>query len=325
MKMNIQFFKKRSKITKNTFSFFIIILNIFVIACSDNDSSTVATTTTAAATPGIKIVNISDNVSTSDLTTWTTDAAAKMSSQVANVLFVSWDIGAYAADGTPFNTHTVVISSEQIETLMTELDTWLNTTCSTAVSEESAKFRAYITNGSEVSSQFAICGQYRLVLIAIIQGSTSNNSKNLAVHELYHALQQDLGDKACDTKRGISGSNGKGWIVEGAADYFANIEVSGSSAGVQNILKLGLSAYNEDSSALITGTGVASRGSAGVRLMVEKGALTESIILDGSLFHSCATESDYTDSNSNIVSAEANWYKIQLSSGVYSFTSAALQ
>jgi hypothetical protein len=323
--MNIQFFKKRSKITKNTFSFFIIILNIFVIACSDNDSSTGSSATTAAVTPGIKIVNISDNVSTSDLTTWTTDAAAKMSSQVANVLFVSWDIGAYVADGTPFNTHTVVITSEQIETLMTEIDTWLKTTCSTSVAEESATYRAYITNGSEVSSQFAICGQYRLILIGVIQGSSSDNSKNLAIHELYHALQQDLGDEDCNTKREITGSNGKGWINEGAADYFSNIEMYGSSAGVQKILELGLEAYNEDSSAAITGTGVASRGSAGLRLMVKRGALTESNILDGSLFHSCATESDYTDSNSNIVSAEANWYKIQLSSGVYSFTSAALQ
>ena len=248
-----------------------------------------------------------------------------MQSQVANVLFVSWDIGAYVADATPFNTHTVVITSEQIETLMTEIDTWLKTTCLSSVTEESATFRAYITNGSEVSSQFVICGQYRLILIGVIQGSSSDNSKNLAIHELYHALQQDLGDEDCNTKREITGSNGKGWINEGAADYFSNIEMYGSSAGVQKILELGLEAYNEDSSAAITGTGVASRGSAGLRLMVERGTLTESNILDGSLFHSCATESDYTDSNSNIVTAESKWYKIQESNGTYSFKSEALQ
>ena len=303
---------------------FILVLSFFVFACKEDSSSESSTTTTAAATPNIKIVNVS-SVSTSNFTDWTTASAAKMQSQVANVLFVSWDIGAYVADATPFNTHTVVITSEQIETLMTEIDTWLKTTCLSSVTEESATFRTYITNGSEVSSQFVICGQYRLILIGVIQGSSSDNSKNLAIHELYHALQQDLGDEDCNTKREITGSNGKGWINEGAADYFSNIEMYGSSAGVQKILELGLEAYNEDSSAAITGTGVASRGSAGLRLMVERGTLTESNILDGSLFHSCATESDYTDSNSNIVTAESKWYKIQESNGTYSFKSEALQ
>ena len=303
---------------------FILVLSFFVFACKEDSSSESSTTTTAAATPNIKIVNVS-SVSTSNFTDWTTASAAKMQSQVANVLFVSWDIGAYVADATPFNTHTVVITSEQIETLMTEIDTWLKTTCLSSVTEESATFRVYITNGSEVSSQFVICGQYRLILIGVIQGSSSDNSKNLAIHELYHALQQDLGDEDCNTKREITGSNGKGWINEGAADYFSNIEMYGSSAGVQKILELGLEAYNEDSSAAITSTGVASRGSAGLRLMVERGTLTESNILDGSLFHSCATESDYTDSNSNIVTAESKWYKIQESNGTYSFKSEALQ
>ena len=303
---------------------FILVLSYFVFACKEDSSSESSTTTTAEATPNIKIVNVS-SVSTSNFTDWTTASAAKMQSQVANVLFVSWDIGAYVADATPFNTHTVVITSEQIETLMTEIDTWLKTTCLSSVTEESATFRAYITNGSEVSSQFVICGQYRLILIGVIQGSSSDNSKNLAIHELYHALQQDLGDEDCNTKREITGSNGKGWINEGAADYFSNIEMYGSSAGVQKILELGLEAYNEDSSADITGTGVASRGSAGLRLMVERGTLTESKILDGSLFHSCATESDYTDSNSNIVTAESKWHKIEESNGTYSFKSEALQ
>ncbi len=306
---------------------FILVLSFFVFACKEDSSSESSTTTTASATPGIKIVNISD-ISTTDLETWTIAAAAKMKSQTANILSVSWNVGAAVSVGgfnRPFNTHTVVITSEQIETLMTEIDTWLKTTCLSSVTEESATFRAYITNGSEVSSQFVICGQYRLILIGVIQGSSSDNSKNLAIHELYHALQQDLGDEDCNTKREITGSNGKGWINEGAADYFSNIEMYGSSVGVQKILELGLEAYNEDSSAAITGTGVASRGSAGLRLMVERGTLTESNILDGSLFHSCATESDYTDSNSNIVTAESKWYKIQESNGTYSFKSEALQ
>jgi len=305
---------------------FILVLSFFVFACKEDSSSESSTTTTAAATPNIKIVNVS-SVSTSNFTDWTTASAAKMQSQVANVLFVSWDIGAYVADATPFNTHTVVITSEQIETLMTEINTWLDTTCINAETknEESTNFRNYITNGADASLHLVMCKQYRIVMMGIIEGNSLDDSKHLVIHEFYHAFQQDLGDDDCSKKRDVEGSNGKGWINEGAADYFSNIEMYGSSAGVQKILELGLEAYNEDSSAAITGTGVASRGSAGLRLMVERGTLTESNILDGSLFHSCATESDYTDSNSNIVTAESKWYKIQESNGTYSFKSEALQ
>ena len=161
--------------------------------------------------------------------------------------------------------------------------------------------------------------------MGIIEGNSLADSKHLVIHEFYHAFQQDLGDEDCSKKRNVEGSNGKGWIIEGSADYFSNIEMYGSSAGVQKILELGLEAYNEDSSADITGTGVASRGSAGLRLMVKRGALTESNILESSFFHNCITESDYTDSNSNIVTAESKWYKIQESNGTYSFKSEALQ
>ena len=88
---------------------FILVLSFFVFACKEDSSSESSTTTTAAATPGIKIVNISD-ISTTDLETWTTAAAAKMKSQAANILSVSWNVGELVSEGgfdRPFNTHKV--------------------------------------------------------------------------------------------------------------------------------------------------------------------------------------------------------------------------
>ena len=38
-------------------------------------------------------------------------------------------------------------------------------------------------------------------------------------------------------------------------------------------------------------------------------------ILEGVFSHNCITESDYTDTNSNIVTAESKWCKIQESNG----------
>ena len=59
---------------------FYILLSVvifFMSACSEKESN--SETTTTVATPGISIVNVSD-VSTTDLESWTTAAAAKMKS-----------------------------------------------------------------------------------------------------------------------------------------------------------------------------------------------------------------------------------------------------
>jgi hypothetical protein len=167
-----------------------------------------------------------------------------------------------------------------------------------------------------------MCQQYRIVLMGIPSSMTASDRKGLILHEFYHAFQQDLGDESCVTKRDSS-TNG-GWIVEGAAEYFSLMESNGATLGPSAILKSGVEAYQEDSDTSIKGSGVSSRGAAGLRLMVERTWLTESDILDGTLFHSCISETDYTDANNNVVQTKSLWYKIEQSNGVYSFTSEAV-
>ena len=56
--------------------------------------------------------------------------------------------------------------------------------------------------------------------------------------------------------------------------------------------------------------------------MIEKNSFSQSSILDGSFFHNCKSETDYTDSNSAVASAESSesgWWNIELISGVYDF------
>ena len=107
----------------------ILVLILFMSACSEEEPN--SETTSTAATPGISIVNVSD-VSTTDLESWTAAAAAKMKSQTANILSVSWNVGTQVSqDGfnRPYNTHQVVITNAQIESLMTSISSWFDTTC----------------------------------------------------------------------------------------------------------------------------------------------------------------------------------------------------
>lgn len=298
----------------------ILVLILFMSACSEKDSS--SETTSPAATPGISIVNVSD-VSTTDLESWTAAAAAKMKSQTANILSVSWNVGTQVSqDGfnRPYNTHQVVITNAQIETLMSSISSWFDTTCmdSDTKSEELTNFRNYITNGADASSHLVMCKQYRIIILGFPSTMAAADRKGLVIHEFYHAFQKDISDDTC----GVSSTNRR-WLVEGGAQYFTVIHINGSS-GVSKILETALGDYQADNDTAITGSGIASRGAAGIRHMIERDWLPEASILDGSFFDSCESESDYTDSNSNVVSTKSLWYKIESSSGVYSFTSEAV-
>jgi len=42
------------------------------------------------------------------------------------------------------------------------------------------------------------------------------------------------------------------------------------------------------------------------------------------MFHACISETDYIDSNSNIITAKNNWFKIVQNGNDYKFTDEAL-
>ena len=207
---------------------------------------------------------------------WTKNQA-EMKSQTANILSVSWNVGAEVSSGgfnRPYNTHQVVITSDQIESLMSSISSWLDTTCMSSESktEELANFRNYITNGADASSQLVMCNQYRIVIMGIPSAMSSNDRKALVIHEMYYAFQQDLSNDTCSTKRDSS-TNGT-WFVEGGAEYFTQIEINGSSTGVSKMLQGALEAYETDNNTSIAGNSISSRGAAGILLMIERGWLT---------------------------------------------------
>ena len=149
----------------------LVVIFIFIISCSnkeDNGNSTSSVT----VTPGIKVVNSSSRFNTSDITVLTKTASSKMSNQAANILAVSWDLGSTSQTSDSrnenFNTYNVVISSSDIDAMMSEITAWFDTTCMTSEdkTEQTTRFRNYMTYGADVASHYDVCGQYRIVLVA---------------------------------------------------------------------------------------------------------------------------------------------------------------
>ncbi len=303
---------------KNLFSIFFI--SFFLFNCSKEDK------VSKNAVPGIKVLNES-SLSASKIESWTSYASKKMKDQNADILAVSWDVGDFVEEAIPFNKHKVLLSNDQIEKLITGISEWLDKSClgNNGKKEELKKFRGYIENGADASSQFDICPKFRIILMGFTKDMGEENKQSLVIHELYHAFQQDLTDESCRKLRDESKSNHK-WVIEGGAEYFAKI-VTGemnNKDGVSNLLKQAYGNYNEDKDPSISGSGIAGRGAAGVRLMIERGLISESVILDGSFFHSCSSENEWSNDNSDVSKIKNRWYLIEEKSGKYVFTAAAL-
>jgi hypothetical protein len=70
---------------------------------------------------------------------------------------------------------------------------------------------------------------------------------------------------------------------------------------------------------------IATTGSAAVRLLVERGVITEEQILKGSLFETCDWIDTFGADVPEVIHAKANWHRIQNIGGTWGFTAAALK
>jgi hypothetical protein len=269
----------------------------------------------------------------------------KMEDPTSKILAISWKVGSFISDGgfvdKPFSAHKVLLSQEKIESIITQTGAWIDQAVIEKGEPEGYRkwgvkdselnsLRLYLEGGADASMQLNIGPDIRLIYMAQTEGMTTEpNYLTFVLHELYHALQKDIAiESYTDLTENNPESNAK-WLSEGAAEYFAEKtyqELNESYSGSNKFLSEALGSYLEDNStALINGAAIASRGAAALSLMVQKGLLQESLILDGSLFHNSTTETDYLDANPHILDAKKNWFKIIVDNGNYGFSTEALE
>jgi len=94
-----------------------------------------------------------------------------------------------------------------------------------------------------------------------------------------------------------------------------------SSDGVNNLLK---QVYNDYQSSKDKSISNGYAWSAALALMIQRNWLDQATIMDGSLFHNCVTETEYTNSNENLVKVKDLWYMIEKDGDNYKFSDQAL-
>ena len=298
-----------------------------------------ATAETADVNSKITLLNFS-SVSTEDLEVWSSFAANKMAEQNANVLVVLYHIGQNLGpedparfSGAPFTPNQVILTQEQIDTILVQIEAWMRADDCMGhreerprIQEELADYRIWLEQGADTSTQRGLCERTRIIIMAFQEGNPMWDLQRFLVHELYHAFQHDIEGPCND----LIDRNGRGdhvpIVVEGAADYFTYFtagELYGDSDPVSTMLKEAKARTQEDGSNEVMGSGMATRASALVRLMVERGWLSHERILDGSFFHSCA-RAELTDSNPQFAYARQNWAKIESRENKWAFSESAL-
>ena len=311
---------------------------ILIISCASDEE---VIDNSKEVVPGVKLVNSghlytncdpNDTVyCTNEMQTWINKGVSMMKTQNADVLVVTWNVGKFVSeDGfDKYNTHEVLLTSPEIESILSKISDWLKGTClSTNQQLEHIKeYRNYLENGADASSQFVLCSNSRIVLAAFeTKNPGANEGRDIPAfitHELYHAFQQDLGNQSCtNTREGSSSSNGRA-IVEGAAVYFGEY-AAGQLMNYDGVNRMLGKIYNDFQGSGDKSIEAGLNWGAGLRLMIERNWLNESSILDGSLFHNCETETLYTNANENIVKIKDLWYMIEKDGDNYKFSDQAL-
>ena len=310
-----------------------------------NEASTPVTSQHSSTTthaPGIELVNYS-SYPTEDIKEWIALAESKMKSRKSRIFVFIYPVGKLQepeirirsdyADRV-FREHEVLLSEDEIETILGEIEMWLQgDSCIHEKSEAIAlsDYRTWLEKGADASTMHGLCETTRVVIMAITETMRDHepleNFQNFLAHELYHAFQQDLEDEGeCRRKQNASENRNSVWMSEGGAHYFATwlvAEIHGKTDYLGQILDIAYHSFEREGE-LIYDYEPDKWGAAALSLMVKHGMLTEESILNGSFFHNCARELEFDHSSPEIQHIKNSWYLIEQNNGIFQFKEEAL-
>ena len=291
----------------------------------------------------IKIINYT-KYQTTDLEEWINLAASKMKSRESRILLFIYPVGEIKrpeesvrsdyADGV-FMKHEVLLTQNEIDIILKEIDVWF--TGDPCLNNKDIKmhlkdYRTWLEQGGDASTMHGVCEETRIVAMGVTKNMREREPltefQNFLIHEFYHAFQQDLNNEGkCRERADLKNSNTI-WMVEGGAHYFATFLVSEINKDKNNIysdiLKLALETYEREGPNLLEAS-PDKAGAAALRLMIERGILSEESILDGSFYHSCQRELKFDSTSSDMKHIRNSWYLIEKNGDSFKFKDLALK
>jgi len=270
---------------------------------------------------------------------WVEAGVAEMAQPPTSFLGLIWPIGQAVDeepdpqlfDGDMFSEHTQAMSDEDLETTIATFTTWQeNLVCAEEVDKRelddgAQRFERWIVGGADVATAPDPCLKARSAVYAWPQQVDEATAKKVFFHESYHGFSNYLINRCSQTEGKPEESyEGIRWFAEGTAEYFGNYmaaKVDGRDDHLQTILK---NAYGDYQGSGDTEFMSAYYQAAGIALMIERGSLDATKVLDGSYFHDCAYNETYDPGQPEPQYIANNFYKIEKVGGVYQFTAEAI-
>ena len=210
-----------------------------------------------------------------------------------------------------------VISPKQISQIMKDISVINNTGCQNLY-QLTKDLKSWIEAGRGGTRNHLLCDKYRLIVIGIPNDKDQVGIDHGIYHELYHSFQKNLYEKNCKV-----GSDDL-WISEGAASYFADY-MSFRDYGWMSSFPSGILRHiNETkwenreltspvSTSILDKHEYYGKGILAVRLMIEKGWIKESALLNGTLFDNCNYKKIGLSSNLQFI--KDNFDKVEVKKG----------
>jgi hypothetical protein len=290
---------------------------------------------------------------TESIISWSQAASEMMVSRKSNVLVFLYPVGDDTGDsflsGIDFRKHDVVMSLEDQEALLGDIELWLRADgCvgdeffdpASDGGYEFAMWRDWVEQGADASTMRILCPTTRVVAMGITPQMVEEGElelKRFLTHELYHAFQQDLPiEGKCRELSEDEATANTPWMAEGGAHYFSSF-VTGvvhgddiySAPGEEKveenervrmeILRDALRVHERETQELHE-SGPDKKGAAALLLMIDKGLITHEEIMDGSFFTDCKREFLYPASSPEIQDIRDSWYQIVGNDGRYEFS-----
>lgn len=302
------------------------LLKKLVIACVIIFSSLSVSSANSAQLKSIEIFNAS-SLQNDYFINMAKYAEEQMASLAANTIVIVYPIGRFLTGENPKNnstsfrgaSHEVVLTETQVNKINLRVSNFLQkASCLSAKDKKriSMDIDWWLRNGGASQLQDPICKKNRLVMISI-DPDRKRDKRDLSrvfFHELYHSFQHDLNDNC-------RGPNDL-WVIEAGAEYFAQHSIAAYGGKPENFINDLLKFVLWHARMLGTklkDPGVAEKGLGALRLMIQKGWLDESRILNGSFFHKCARVEEFKNSNPHVQYIKKNWHKIEKVNGAYTF------
>ena len=327
----------------------LIVTLLLTVSCSngsDTDTVQVATSTpTFILVPNIEIVNYS-RFQTEEIEKLVAVAESKMKSRESRVFAFIYPVGKMKTPETRirsdyadrvFSQYDVLLSKAEIEYILGEIERWFEG--DPCLNRDDTRiylsdYRTWLEQGGNTGTMHSPCERTRIVAMAITEymreHETTEDFQNFLFHEFYHAFQQDVEmEGECRRKRDEAGENSNTvWMYEGGAHYFATAlvaELYGKTNYRSQILEIASQVFERKSDNERPDQLAPDKwGAAALSLMVEHNMITEESILNGSLFHKCATELEFDQTSPEIQHIKNSWYLIDNNNGIFQFTEEAL-